>query len=207
MKKEHETPVKENNLTPYKKKVKIEGYFRKIMETLGLDLDDDSLKDTPRRVAKMYVDEIFKGLNPDNFPKITTVENKMGLTEPVAVMEITLNSNCEHHFVPIMGKCYVSYIPKAKILGLSKINRLVQFYGARPQIQERLNLQILSSLQDILETEDVAVVIDAVHLCVRSRGIKDTNSYTRTQSFGGEFLVNQNRRDEFLRSIPTTSCL
>ena len=207
MKKEIETPVKENTLTPYKKKIKIEGYFKKIMETLGLDLEDDSLKDTPRRVAKMYVDEIFKGLNPDNFPKITTIENKMGLTEPVSVMEITLNSNCEHHFVPIMGKCYVSYIPNAKILGLSKINRLVQFYGARPQVQERLNLQILSSLQDILETEDVAVVIDAVHLCVRSRGIKDTNSYTRTQCFGGKFLLNQSSRDEFLRSIPNGSCL
>lgn len=197
-----ETPWKDNGLSNYKKKQKIEGYFRKIMLTLGMDLEDDSLKDTPKRVAKMYVDEVFSGLMPENFPKITVVENKMLYIQPLVEVNITLNSNCEHHFVPIIGVAHVAYIPRHKVIGLSKLNRIVQYYGARPQIQERLNLQIVTKLKELLETDDVAVVIDAVHTCVRSRGIKDSSSLTRTMSLSGKFLDTEGWGKEFLATIP-----
>lgn len=198
-----QTPYKDNGLTNFKKRQRIENYFRKIMLTLGMDLEDDSLKDTPKRVAKMYVDEIFSGLDEKNFPKITVVENKMKYSQPLIESNITLNSNCEHHFVPIIGVAHVAYIPKDKVIGLSKLNRIVQYYGARPQIQERLNLQIAEKLKELLGTEDVAVIIDAVHTCVRSRGIKDQSSITRTMTLSGSFLDAENGWGrEFLASIP-----
>lgn len=196
------TPYKDNGLTAFKKRQRIEAYFRKIMITLGMDLTDDSLADTPKRVAKMYVDEIFSGLDEKNFPKITTVENKMGYHAPLIEVNITLNSNCEHHFVPIIGVAHIAYIPGDKVIGLSKLNRIVQYYGARPQIQERLNLQIASKLKELLETDNVAVVIDAVHTCVRSRGIKDQSSLTRTMTLCGEFQYSGEHFESFMRSIP-----
>jgi len=200
-----ETPWKDNGLTSYKKKQKIEGYFRKIMETLGLDLTDDSLKDTPRRVAKMYVDEVFSGLLPENFPKATVIENKFAYHEPLIVINITLNSNCEHHFIPIVGVAHIAYIPQGKVIGLSKLNRIVQYYSKRPQVQERLNEQIAAKLKELLETDDVAVVIDAVHTCVRTRGVQDSSSITRTMSLSGEFTEAPLEAKQFLESIPKSS--
>lgn len=195
-----ETPWKDNGLSNFKKRQKIENYFKKIMLTLGMDLNDDSLRDTPKRVAKMYVDEVFTGLKPENFPKITCIENKFGYKEPLIETNITLNSNCEHHFIPIIGVCHVSYKPKDRVIGLSKLNRIVQYYSKRPQVQERLSLQILEKLKELLETEDVAVVIDAVHTCVRTRGIQDSSSLTRTMNLSGSFRDAD--KDFFLQSIP-----
>lgn len=195
-----ETPMKRNNLTNFKKRQKIESYFRKIMQTLELDLSDDSLKGTPKRVAKMYVDEIFSGLDDSTFPTMTAIENKMKLSDPVIVANIQLNSNCEHHFIPIIGVCHIAYIPNKTILGLSKFARLVEFYSKRPQVQERLALQIQSKLQEILGTQDVAVVIDAVHTCMRTRGVKDGSSLTRSIHLAGEF--KSGHKDHFLSSIP-----
>jgi GTP cyclohydrolase I len=170
------------------------------METLGLDLSDDSLKDTPNRVAKMYVKEIFSGLNPKNIPSISLFENTYHYTEMLIEKDITLFSYCEHHFVPIIGKAHVAYIPAKKVIGLSKINRLVQYYSKRPQVQERLTIQIAEGLKEVLQTEDVAVKIEASHLCVASRGIKDTQSSTTTTAFFGRFQ-QEKTRIEFLSSL------
>lgn len=174
-------------LTEDEKIEKISFYFSKIMKTMGLDLTDDSLINTPNRVAKMYVKEIFSGLDPKNKPEITVFENNYGYENMLVEKNITLYSNCEHHFVPIIGKVHVAYIPNKYVLGLSKINRLVQYYAKRPQVQERLTMQIMESLQEVLQHNDVAVLIEADHLCVSSRGIQDTNSSTVTSSFGGNF--------------------
>ena len=165
----------------------IESHFSEIMQILGLDLTDDSLSGTPKRVAKMYVKEIFRGLNPNNKPKISMFENKYQYNQMLVEKGITLYSNCEHHFVPIIGKAHVAYISNGSVIGLSKINRIVQYYAQRPQVQERLTKQIANELKQILGTEDVAVVIDAHHLCVSSRGVADVNSSTVTADYGGKF--------------------
>lgn len=165
----------------------IENHFREIMNILGLDLNDDSLKGTPKRVAKMYVKEIFSGLNPANKPKVALFENKYNYNEMLIEKDITLFSNCEHHFVPIVGRAHVAYISGGKVIGLSKINRIVQYFAKRPQVQERLTMQIGKELKKILESDDVAVVIDAKHLCVSSRGVEDRDSSTITSYFSGKF--------------------
>ena len=179
----------------------IAGHMTEIMQLLNLDLADDSLMETPHRIAKMYVDEIFSGLDYANFPKITLIENKMKVDEMVTVRDITLTSTCEHHFVTIDGKATVAYIPKDSVIGLSKINRIVQFFAQRPQVQERLTQQILIALQTLLGTNNVAVSIDAVHYCVKARGIRDATSATTTTSLGGLFKSSQNTRHEFLRAV------
>jgi GTP cyclohydrolase IA len=178
----------------------ISGHFREIMNVLGLDLTDDSLNGTPDRVAKMYVKEIFSGLNPANKPKVALFDNKYQYNEMLIEKNITLYSNCEHHFVPIIGKAHVAYISSGKVIGLSKLNRIVQYYSQRPQVQERLTIQIANELKSILETDDVAVVIDAAHLCVSSRGIKDISSTTVTAEYSGAFL-NPDRKREFLTYV------
>lgn len=178
----------------------IEDKFRDIMEIMGLDLTDDSLSGTPKRVAKMYIKEIFSGLNPANKPKIALFDNKYKYNEMLVEKDITFYSNCEHHFVPIIGKAHVAYISNGQVIGLSKINRIVEYYAKRPQVQERLTVQIANELKEILDTEDVAVVIDAEHLCVSSRGIKDVNSSTVTAQFHGKFKEEATRR-EFLGYI------
>jgi GTP cyclohydrolase I len=182
------------------KKEIIAFHFKKIMETMGLDLTDDSLKGTPERVAKMYIDEIFSGLNPSNKPKIALFENKYKYSEMLVEKNISFYSNCEHHFVPIFGKAHVAYISNGKVIGLSKLNRIVQFFSKRPQVQERLTIQIADELKRVLGTEDVAVFIDAKHLCVSSRGIKDDTSSTVTVYYGGAFQ-NESTRNEFLKYI------
>lgn len=179
---------------------KIAYHFAEIMDALGLDRSDDSLKDTPKRVAKMYVKEIFSGLSPHNKPAISLFENKYHYKRMLVEKNITLYSNCEHHFVPIIGKVHVAYIPHDQVIGLSKINRLVQYYANRPQVQERLNVQIVEGLKEILGHEDVAVMIEADHLCVASRGIKDTNSLTVTAHFSGKF-EEEKAQQEFLAYI------
>ncbi len=184
-----ETPMKSDafKIPDSEKKKKIAGLFAEIMEVMGLDLSDDSLQGTPKRVAKMYIDEIFSGLNPQNKPKIALFENKYQYNQMLIEKDIIFYSNCEHHFVPIIGKAHVAYISSGKVIGLSKLNRLVQYYAKRPQVQERLTNQIGLDLQNILETKDVAVVIEAKHLCVSSRGIKDDSSSTITCFYGGSF--------------------
>ena len=179
------------------KMLKIEEHFREIMNVLGLDLTDDSLKGTPKRVAKMYVQEIFSGLNPKNKPQIALFENKYKYKEMLVEKDITFYSNCEHHFVPIFGKAHVAYISNGQVIGLSKINRVVQYFARRPQVQERLTIQIAEELKRVLNTEDVAVVIDAVHLCVSSRGVQDNDSKTVTSHFGGKFNDEASRREFF----------
>ena len=196
-----ETPVVESGLTNSDKKQKIEQHFGEIMQLMGLDLSDDSLAETPRRIAKMYIDEIFSGLDYENFPKITVIENKMKVDEMVQVSDISLTSTCEHHFVTIDGRATVAYIPKTKVIGLSKINRIVRFFARRPQVQERLTQQILCALQALLETDNVAVSIDAVHYCVKARGVQDESSHTRTTSLGGNFKSKPETRQEFLQGI------
>jgi GTP cyclohydrolase I len=198
----YDTPLREDafDLSDREKMDIIEGHFRKIMLALGLDLTDDSLKGTPRRVAKMYVKEIFSGLNPDNLPKIALFDNKYRYNEMLVEKNITFYSNCEHHFVPIIGKAHVAYISSGKVIGLSKINRIVQYFAKRPQVQERLTVQIGKYLKEILGTEDIAVVIDATHLCVSSRGIQDQSSSTVTSYFGGTFKSDA-KRQEFFRQI------
>lgn len=176
---------------------KIQYHFEMIMKEMGLDLTDDSLTGTPYRVAKMYVKELFYGLNPANKPKLSTFENKYGYKKMLVEQNINIDSACEHHFLPITGFAHIGYIPKDKVIGLSKINRLVDYYSHRPQVQERLVLQILTDLQNILDTKDVIVVINAKHLCVSSRGIKDKNSSTVTIEYGGCF-ENEIYRKEFL---------
>ncbi|MFL5730138.1 MAG: GTP cyclohydrolase I FolE [Cytophagaceae bacterium] len=178
----------------------IEKHFREIMLVMGLDLNDDSLKGTPARVAKMYVKEIFSGLNPANKPKIRLFDNKYKYNEMLVEKDITFYSNCEHHFVPIIGRAHVAYISSGKVIGLSKINRVVQYFAKRPQVQERLTVQIANSLKESLQTEDVAIVIDAAHLCVSSRGVGDTNSRTVTSHFGGKFQ-DESTKAEFLKFI------
>ena len=171
-----------------------------IMQTLGLDLTDDSLKGTPTRVAKMFVQEIFSGLHPDNKPKASTFDNKYKYGEMLVEKNITLYSTCEHHLLPIVGKAHIAYISNGSVVGLSKMNRVVDYYAKRPQVQERLTIQIVKELQEVLNTEDVACVIDAKHLCVNSRGIRDIDSSTITSEFGGKFKDNNTRR-EFLDYI------
>ncbi len=189
-----------SKLTDDEKINKIEHHFSEIMHTLGLNLYDDSLCETPKRVAKMFVKEIFSGLNPHNKPEISLFENKYGYKKMLIEKDITLYSNCEHHFVPIIGKIHVGYIPDKQVIGLSKINRLVQYYAKRPQVQERLTVQISEALKEILQHNDVAVVIEADHLCVASRGINDTNSKTFTANYSGQF-ENDTIRQEFLSHI------
>jgi len=195
-----ETPMIETGLSPEEKKAKIEEHFTVIMETLGLDLRDDSLVETPKRIAKMYVQEIFGGLNYANFPKLTVIENKMNVDEMITVKNIDLSSTCEHHFVTIDGSATVAYIPRKNVVGLSKINRLVRFFAQRPQVQERLTEQVLVALQTLLETDDVAVTMTAVHYCVKSRGVMDANSETTTTALGGVFKSEPATRKEFLMS-------
>lgn len=182
----------------------IEEKFRDIMNILGLDLNDDSLSGTPHRVAKMYVKEIFSGLNPDNRPKIALFENKYKYSEMLVEKNITFYSNCEHHFVPIVGKAHVAYISNGKVIGLSKLNRIVQYFAKRPQVQERLTIQIANEIKQVMQTDDVAVLIDAHHLCVSSRGVQDINSSTVTTSFSGKFL-NEQTKNEFLNYIRTNA--
>lgn len=192
---------RQRHLLNEEEKIKlIAHHFKGIMETLGLDLTDDSLKESPERVAKMYVKEIFSGLNPDTKPQVTLFENKYQYNKMLIEKNISLYSYCEHHFVPIIGKAHVAYISKGKVIGLSKINRIVQYYSRRPQVQERLTIQIAEGLKKAIGTEDIAVVIDAVHLCVASRGIKDTNSTTITSHYSGKFL-NEETKYEFLSLI------
>jgi GTP cyclohydrolase I len=183
------TPLKKDAfaISDEEKKNKISMLFEEIMDVMGLDLTDDSLKGTPDRVAKMYIEEIFSGLNPNNKPKIALFENKYQYNQMLVEKNITLYSNCEHHFVPIIGKAHVAYISSGKVIGLSKLNRIVQYYSKRPQVQERLTNQIGEELKNILKTEDVAVIIDAKHLCVSSRGIKDESSATVTSFYSGAF--------------------
>lgn len=183
------TPMKADafKLSDAEKKDKIAVLFSEIMNVMGLDLTDDSLKGTPNRVAKMYIEEIFSGLNPANKPKVALFDNKYQYNQMLVEKNITFYSNCEHHFVPIVGKAHVAYISSGKVIGLSKLNRIVQYYAKRPQVQERLTNQIAEELKTILNTEDVAVIIDAKHLCVSSRGIKDDTSATVTSYFGGKF--------------------
>ncbi|MDP5060399.1 MAG: GTP cyclohydrolase I FolE [Maribacter sp.] len=184
-----ETPMKPDafEISDEEKKDKIADLFSQIMDVMGLDLEDDSLKGTPNRVAKMYIDEIFSGLNPANKPKVALFDNKYQYNQMLVEKNITFYSNCEHHFVPIIGKAHIAYISSGKVIGLSKLNRIVQYYAKRPQVQERLTNQIAAELRQILETEDVAVIIDAKHLCVSSRGIKDDTSATVTSFYGGVF--------------------
>ncbi|MEJ2004565.1 MAG: GTP cyclohydrolase I FolE [Cyclobacteriaceae bacterium] len=200
----YETPMREDafDLTDKEKITEIEKHFTRIMEVLGLDLTDDSLSGTPHRVAKMYVTEVFSGLNPMNKPAVTLFENKYRYDQMLVEKDITFYSHCEHHFVPIFGKAHVAYISSGKVIGLSKINRIVQYYAKRPQVQERLTVQIGKEIQKALDTDHVAVVVDASHLCVASRGVNDTNSKTGTAFFSGKFKDTQ-IKNEFLNYINT----
>jgi len=199
MEKGLETPVKHNNLTNAEKQTRIEGLFTEVLDTLGLDLSDDSLSETPHRMAKLYVNEIFSGLDYENFPRISVIDNKMSVDEMVKISDIHVSSTCEHHLITIDGRATVAYIPNKKIIGLSKINRLVRFFAQRPQVQERLTQQVLVALQALLETDNVAVSISATHYCVKARGVMDVNSETSTTALGGIFKSNVHTRAEFLR--------
>ncbi|QIZ76697.1 GTP cyclohydrolase I FolE [Ferrimonas lipolytica] len=194
-----ETPIIDNGLSRDEKYHRIQILVGEMMDTLGLDRDDDSLEKTPHRVAKMYVDEVFGGLDYANFPKMSVIDNKMGVDEMITVADISLTSTCEHHFVTIDGSAKVSYIPKEKVIGLSKINRIVRFFAQRPQVQERLTRQVLVSLQTLLGTDNVAVSINATHYCVKARGIMDASSHTTTTALGGNFRSDGRTRSEFLR--------
>ena len=193
-----ETPLIDNGLSRDQKYSRIMTAMTDVVKTLGLDLNDDSLQETPHRIAKMYIDELFSGLDYANFPKVSVIDNKMQVEEMVKVSGISVLSTCEHHFVTIDGNSRVAYIPKDKIIGLSKINRIVKFFSQRPQVQERLTQQVLIALQTLLETDDVAVTIDATHYCVKSRGVMDSNSSTQTTSLGGRFKEDHRTRAEFL---------
>jgi GTP cyclohydrolase I len=197
-----ETPMRADAflLSDDEKIAQIEDKFRDIMNIMGMDLTDDSLQGTPHRVAKMYIKEIFSGLNPANKPAVKLFENKYQYKEMLVERNITFYSNCEHHFVPIIGKAHLAYISGGKVIGLSKLNRIVQFFAKRPQVQERLTIQIAEELKRVMETEDVAVLIDAVHLCVSSRGVQDFNSATVTSSYSGAFN-NEATRNEFLKYV------
>lgn len=200
-----ETPVSEMGMSRTDKIDSIEKDFTSIMKTLGLDLSDDSLTETPKRVAKMYVNEIFWGLDYEAFPKCTTVDNKMSYDEMVVERSINVQSNCEHHFVVIDGVATVGYIPNKKVLGLSKMNRIVEYFSKRPQIQERLTEQVWYALQYILETDNIAVVVDAQHFCVKSRGVEDVGSSTLTSKLGGVFKNDITSRQEFM-ALARKSC-
>jgi len=197
-----DTPLRSDafDKTDDEKIAAIEPHFRAIMETLGMDLNDDSLRGTPLRVAKMYVKELFQGLNPANMPNMTLFENKFQYNEMLVEKNINFYTNCEHHFVPFFGKAHVAYISSGKVIGLSKLNRLVEYFSKRPQVQERLTMQIGKALQTVLQTQDVAVMMDAKHLCVSSRGVKDDSSNTITSFFGGKFQ-EENTKLEFLKYI------
>lgn len=194
-----ETPLTQQTLSAEEKYQKIKASMTEVVQTLGLDLADDSLAETPHRIAKMYVYEVFSGLDYENFPSMSLIENKMQVDEMVKVSDIDLTSTCEHHFITIDGSARVAYIPGKKIIGLSKINRLVRFFAQRPQVQERLTQQVLVALQTLLETENVAVSIEATHYCVKSRGVMDVNSKTSTTALGGVFKSNIHTRAEFLK--------
>ena len=196
-----ETPMIVLDESKDERRTHIEQHMREVLRLIGLDLRDDSIEETPSRLAKMFVDEIFSGLDYANFPKITNIANRMKVSEMVLVNDVTLTSTCEHHFVTIDGMVSVAYYPKNWVVGLSKINRVVAFFAQRPQVQERLTEQILLAFQTILETEDVAVYVKATHFCVKCRGIKDANSYTVTSAFGGVFLEDRETRKEFLSLI------
>ena len=197
-----ETPLRKDafDKSDNEKIKNIQKHFRKIVDELGLDLEDDSISGTPYRVAKMYVKEIFSGLDPDNKPKISLFENKYNYNKMLIEKNINLNSTCEHHFLPITGKAHVSYISSGKVIGLSKLNRIVKYYSQRPQVQERLTTQIYNELKEVLDTESVMVVVEAKHLCVSSRGIKDYTSSTITEMYGGDFNI-YNKRDEFYKLL------
>ncbi|MFD1384622.1 GTP cyclohydrolase I FolE [Rhodanobacter aciditrophus] len=195
-----ETPMIENGLSTEEKYQRIKAAFEDVVYTLGLDINDDSLSETPHRIAKMYVKEIFSGLDYSQFPKITVIENKMNVDEMVKVSDISFTSTCEHHFVTIDGLAKVAYLPKNKIIGLSKINRIVRYFGQRPQVQERLTQQVLVTLQTLLETDNVAVSINATHYCVKARGVMDASSSTQTTALGGLFKRSDKTRSEFLAS-------
>ncbi|UTW66883.1 GTP cyclohydrolase I FolE [bacterium SCSIO 12643] len=197
-----ETPLRADafDLQPKEKKEIIEKHFFKIMETLGLDMTDDSLKGTPHRVSKMFVNEIFSGLDPANKPKMSTFSNKYDYNKMLVEKHISVNSTCEHHFLPIVGKAHVAYISTGKVIGLSKINRIVDYYSRRPQVQERLTIQIMEELKKALDTDSVAVIIEAQHLCVTSRGITDRTSTTVTVEYSGEFK-KEDIKAEFLKYI------
>lgn len=198
----YDTPLRPDAflLSDEEKMKKIAHHFREIMDTLGLDLTDDSLSGTPNRVAKMYVKEIFSGLNPENRPKIRLFENKYRYNEMLIEKDISFYANCEHHFVPFVGKAHVAYISAGKVIGLSKINRIVQYYAKRPQVQERLTMQIIEDLRQALETQDVAVVLEAHHFCVSMRGVKDPSSRTITSKYSGKF-AEKTLRTEFLNCL------
>ncbi len=198
-----DTPMKEGafDLSDDEKVEVIEKHFREIMDTLGLDLTDDSLKGTPYRVAKMFVKEIFSGLNPENKPRVAMFENKYNYNQMLVEKDINVQSTCEHHFLPIYGKAHVAYISNGNVIGLSKINRIVEYYCKRPQVQERLTIQIANELKQALETDDVAVYIDAQHMCVQSRGVEDRGSSTVTTEYSGKFLESESLRKEFLAAI------
>ncbi|MDO5655041.1 MAG: GTP cyclohydrolase I FolE [Flavobacteriaceae bacterium] len=197
------TPMKEDAfaLSDEEKIAKIKPLFAEIMDVLGMDLNDDSLKGTPNRVAKMYVREIFGGLNPERMPGMSTFENKYKYNQMLVEKDIVVYSTCEHHFLPIVGRAHVGYISNGRVIGLSKINRIVDYYARRPQVQERLTMQIVKSMQEALGTQDVACVIDAKHLCVNSRGIRDIESSTITAELGGYFKTDPTTRAEFLKYI------
>jgi GTP cyclohydrolase IA len=178
----------------------IQGHFQKIMEELGLDMEDDSLKGTPYRVAKMYVKEIFSGLDPKNKPKISVFDNKYEYNKMLIESDITFNSSCEHHFLPIVGKAHIGYVSSGKVIGLSKMNRIVQYYGRRPQVQERMTMQIFKELKNALQTDDIIVVVEAEHLCVSSRGVNDKSSKTTTIEYGGQF-TNIDIQNNFFKML------
>jgi GTP cyclohydrolase IA len=192
------TPIIKNSLDDEQKVEQIAQKFAEIMTLLGLDLSNDSLRETPRRVAKMYVKEIFRGLNDQNFPKITVIENEMAYDQMVVVKDVAIISMCEHHFVTIDGRATIAYIPNKRVIGLSKINRIAEFFARRPQVQERLTKQIGDCLQYVLDTKDIAVHINARHYCVISRGVEDINSSTTTSDLRGVFKTNSDTRKEFL---------
>lgn len=197
-----DTPLKPNafNLSDEEKMALIEGKFQEIMDVLGLDMTDDSLRDTPKRVAKMFVQEIFSGLNPANKPAVSLFDNKYQYRQMLVEKDIKLHSFCEHHFLPIYGKAHIGYFANGKVIGLSKLNRIVDYFSRRPQVQERLTMQIAAELKKVLKTNDVAVYIDAQHMCVQARGIQHESSSTVTSDFSGKFL-NENVRKEFLQAI------
>lgn len=194
-----ETPLRPDafDKTDEEKMEVIEEHFHIIMEALGLDMTDDSLRGTPHRVAKMFVKEIFSGLHPDNKPKISVFENHYHYDKMLVEANISFNSTCEHHFLPIIGKAHVGYVSNGKVIGLSKLNRIVDYYARRPQVQERMIMQVFNELKQVLNTEDVIVIVEAEHLCVSSRGIKDSSSYTSTIQYGGIFEQKEHREDFF----------
>ena len=194
-----ETPLRSDafDKSDAEKMATIEKHFHIIMEEMGLDMNDDSLQGTPHRVAKMFIQEIFSGLNPDNKPKISVFDNSYNYDKMLVEANISFNSTCEHHFLPIVGKAQIGYVSSGKVIGLSKLNRIVDYYSRRPQVQERLIMQIFNELKTVLDTDNVIVVMEATHLCVSSRGIKDESSYTSTIQYGGVFNQKENRNDFF----------